>query len=297
MKSSWLWALALFPAMGHAVICQTVGEDGVVSFTNIPGGECPRGSALPEYAPSAAPPVERAEQVDTGISARQVKFPGYREIAIASPQDDGVVRNNTGSVTVQLELDPALQGDHFVTAYLDGKAVQGRYGSSQVQLTGVDPGTHKLRAKVSDAKGRTLIETSTISFTLLRAQPLQVREVAPRSDNGKYIVKGVFLGGPMAVGSTVTIQFPGSDKKYEAKVASDLSWIVEVGTEPANQERFDVKVKTPGNLEFSKTQDINPTILKPSYTPPPSADYTPSGSGISTTPGKTNPAFAPKYTP
>lgn len=291
MHRGWMLALAMFPAMGHAVICQTVGDDGVVSFTNVPGSECPRGSELPEYsAPARA--VERAQQVDTGISARQVKFPGYREIAIASPEDDGVVRNNAGSVTVQLALEPALKADHFVTAYLDGKSVQGRYGSSQVQLTGVDPGEHELRAKVSDAQGKTLIEAKTISFTLLRALPLQVRGVGPKAING------VFLGGPQATGSKVTVRFP-SGKEYTGEVDAGGGWTVEVEGEPLAESRFDVTVSS-GNLEFKRTQAINPALLQQgggTFEPSGGADFTPDGGAISTTPGTTNPAFAPKYNP
>ena len=276
------------------MICKTVGADGVVSFSDVPAADCPQGSRIPDHR-QAAPQAERAGAVDSGVSARQVKFAGYDSIEIVSPEDGGTVRSNEGRVPVVVRLEPGLQQSHFITAYLDGRVHKGRYGNGQMELADVGPGTHELRIRVSDSKGVNLIDSKAISFTLLRTLPLQVREIQPLANTGDYIVNGVFLGGPTAVGSKVSIQFPGSAEVYTAEVAADQTWSVEVGPEPATQDRFDVNVLTPGNLEFKKTQLINPTILKPSYTPQPWKGYTPDGGGISTTPGQTNPAFNPSY--
>ena len=294
MNRAVLIALLLLPGLAQAVICKTVGPDGVVSFSNVSASECPPGSRMPEYV-RPAPPAERAGAVDAGVSARQVKFAGYESIEITHPEDGATIRGNEGRVPVLVELEPGLQQSHFITAYLDGMAHKGRYGSSQVVLTGVDPGTHRLRIRVSDSKGVNLIDSREISFTLLRTQPLQVREIRPLANTGDYVVSGVFLGGPTAVGSKVTIQFPGSAEVYTAEVAADQTWSVEVGTEPATQDRFDVNVLTPGNIEFKKTQVINPTILNPSYAPQPWQGYSPGSGGISSTPGQTNPAYRPNY--
>ena len=308
MKRNILIALLLLPGLAHAVICKTVGEDGVTSFSNVPSAECPQGSRIPDYS-RPAPQAEQAGAVDTGVSARQVKFTAYQSIEIVRPEADRAVRSNEGRVPVLVELEPGLQQSHFITAYLDGKAFRGRYGSSEITLTGVDPGTHKLQARVSDSKGKMLIESEIVSFTLLRMQPIKVLQVAPNPNNdGTYIISGQFLGGPVAQpdagGAEVTIRFPDSDDEYQGKVDRNLNWEVEVGSEPAIEKRFDVAVKVL-DLEFKKTQDINPSISRPTYTPPPSGGYVPSpatdyrakGGGISTTPGRTNPAYTPKYTP
>jgi hypothetical protein len=308
MNMKLLCVILLLPGLAHAVICKTVGPDGVASFADVPAAECPQGSRIPDHS-RPAPVVEQAGSVDTGVSARQVKFAGYESIEILSPEADGAVRSNEGRVPVSVELKPVLQQSHFITAYLDGKAFSGRYGSSEITLTGVDPGTHKLQARVSDSGGKTLIESETMSFTLLRMQPIKVLQVAPNPKNdGTYIISGQFLGGPVAqpdaAGAEVTIRFPDSDDEYKGKVDKLLNWVVEVDSEPATEERFDVTVKVL-DLEFKKTQDINPSVSRPTYTPPPSSGYAPSpatdyrakGGGISTTPGRTNPAYTPKYTP
>ncbi len=168
MNRKLLFVLLLLPGLAHAVICKTVGEDGVASFTDVPAAECPQGSRIPDYS-RPAPVVEQAGSVNTGVSARQVEFAGYESIEIVSPEADGTVRSNEGKVPVVVELEPGLQQSHFITAYLDGKAYRGRYGSSQVELTGVDRGTHTLRVKVSDTQGQDL-DRITAGYVLHAAE-------------------------------------------------------------------------------------------------------------------------------
>lgn len=301
MKRTLLLGLLLLPGILYAAVCKTVGEDGVVKFQNLPGTECPAGWTLTDYGnPITSSPRVRAFQA--GVSGRQVPFAGYRSIEIVSPADGGVVRTNERRVTLSVTLEPQLQPYHFVTAYLDGRTFRGAYGSSQTALTDIDRGTHQLRVTVFDAKGQALIESKTISFTLLQALPLQVQQVAPREDTGNYVIQGQFLGGPSGVGSTVEIQFPDSGTTYTGEVRPDLVWEVDVGKEPQTEDKFDVDVTTPANLQFRKTQVISPVIKRPAYNPPPFRGYVPpAGGDYAPPPGSppppagTNPAFAPNF--
>ncbi len=79
MNTKFLFVLLLLPGLAHAVVCKTVGEDGVASFTDVPAAECPQGSRIPEYS-RPEPVVERAGSVNTGVSARQVDFAGYDQV-------------------------------------------------------------------------------------------------------------------------------------------------------------------------------------------------------------------------
>lgn len=302
MKRTFLFCLLLLPGILYAAVCKTVGDDGVMKFQTVPGTECPAGWSLTDYGkPITSDPQVRA--FEAGVSARQVPFAGYRSIEIVSPADGGVIRTNERRVTLTVTLEPQLQPYHFVTAYLDGRAIRGGYGSSQTELTDIDRGTHRLQVTVFDANGQALIQSETISFTLLQALPLQVQQVAPRKKGGAYVIQGQFLGGPSAVGSTVTIWFPDSDTTYTGEVRADLVWVVDVGQEPQTEKKFDVGVTTPANLVFKKTQVISPVITRPSYNPPPfkgyvppnGGDYVPPADGFPATPGRTNPAFAPNF--
>lgn len=297
MNRRILCLLLVLPSLSHAVVCKTVDADGVATFTNLPTAECPDGAALPDYSVPGSP-VERVRRVDSPVGTRPAdEFAGYAAMRITQPEDGGVVRNNAGQVSVEVEFDPDLLAGHFVTVYLDGKAYRGRYGSRTVDLAGVEPGEHELSAQVTDARGRTLQRSPEITFTYLRALPLQVREVTSKQ------VKGVFLGGPAAIDSPVTIRFPNSNKEYKGKIGADGTWTVDVGNELATANRFDISVRT-GATEFKRSQTLNPAIRRdgapqnaPGFGPAAPADYSSRGGAISTTPGQTNPAFAPNYTP
>jgi hypothetical protein len=224
----------------------------------------------------------------------------YRDMQFTNPTADGVVRDNAGRVRVTLALEPPLRADHFITVVIDGRNHRGAYGSTEVEVSGMDQGTHRISAAVSDSRGRTLIETATIDFTLLRStrrELLQVDGIAQRSDSGSYVVQGRLGGGPMHVGSTVVIRFPDSETEYAGKVGPDQKWSIEVGSEPAKQAEFVVSVKTPGKATFERTQRIHPGLMRPTYVAPAGDVYSPGAGGISTTPGQTNPAFAPRYSP
>ena len=212
MNRTLLFALLLLPGLAQAVICKTVGPDGVVSFTNLPGSECPQGSKVPGYEQPAAP-TERAGAVDTGVRARQVKFAGYESIGIVSPEDGGTIRNNEGRVLVLVQLEPSLQQSHFITAYLDGKAYKGRYGSSQIQLARVARGTHSLYVKVTDSKGKTLIKSESITFTLhsthvsITVNPITGDDYVNKYDPGTVPVRGMYEG---VSGAGVYLRFPAT---------------------------------------------------------------------------------------
>lgn len=220
-----LFALLLLPSLAQAVICKTIGEDGVASFTDVPASECPQGSRIPDYTRSA-PQAERASAVDTGVRARQVEFAGYESIRIVSPEDGGTVRSNDGRVPIAVGLEPGLQQSHFITAYLDGKAFRGRYGSSQITLTGVDRGTHELYVKVSDSKGKTLVKSDTISFTALRftpgitVNPISGDDTIDRFDNDYVLVRGLFRRGEI-----VRDEYGDPVKNENGEVVTD-AWIV-----------------------------------------------------------------------
>jgi hypothetical protein len=309
MNMKLLFVLLLLPGLAHAVICKTVGEDGVDSFADVPAAECPQGSRIPEYS-RPAPVVEQAGSVNTGVSARQVEFAGYESIEIVNPAADGTVRSNEGRVPVIVELEPGLQQSHFITAYLDGKAFRGRYGSSQIELTGVDRGTHKLYVKVQDSKGKTLIKSRVISFTVHQTRPeITVNPITGDDYIGINDPSSVPVRGMSDVAGPVILRFPGSGQEFGPSEVSPetqtdgnetYNWEVLVPRSVLEKEAsFEARA---GRFKTISTHSVDPKLFsgfrryEPNWTPPP-ANYTPSTGGIPTTPGQTNPGFTPKYTP
>jgi hypothetical protein len=309
MNRKLLFVLLLLPGLAHAVICKTVGPDGFASFTDVPAAECPQGSRIPEHS-RPAPVVEQAGSVDTGVSARQVDFTGYESIEIVSPEDGGAVRSNEGRVPVVVALEPGLKQSHFITAYLDGKTHKGRYGNSEVVLTGVERGTHRLYVKVSDSKGKTLIKSSVISFTVhqtrpeITVNPITGDDYISTNDPSSVPVRGMSDGdGP------VILRFPGGGQEFGPGEVSPetqtdgnetYNWEILVPRSVLEKEAsFEARA---GRFKTISTHSVDPKLFsgfrryEPNWTPPP-ADYTPPTGGIPTTQGQTNPGFTPKYTP
>jgi len=165
-----LLAVSLLPALAEAVVCKTVDADGVVSYSEVPAAECPQPVKLPDYSrytprqlPSSAPAGAPA------VGATTERFTGYDSIQIVQPEANGTVRSNEGDVAVSLSLQPALQPGHKIKLFLDGGAVQGEFDGTAIQLSGVERGTHSLRAVVSDASGKRLGDSPSVRFTLRKA--------------------------------------------------------------------------------------------------------------------------------
>lgn len=171
--------LLLAPALAAAqgtTIYKWVDDKGVVHYSSEPvkGAErlqvdtAPAGVVMPK-APAPAKPA-------AGGGA------GYTALSFASPKSGEEFRDNDGSLSVTLALDPALQSGagHAVVVSLDGKALPQRYLSPSLTLTDLDRGVHTLQASVVDADGKVLITSGTLSFTLHQSSALAPRGPGPR---------------------------------------------------------------------------------------------------------------------
>ena len=319
MNRKILFALLLLPGLAQAVICKTVGPDGVISFTNVPGSECPSGELVETYVPPA-PTAERAERLVEGAPGSQAAFAGYESIQIENPEDGATIRRNDGRVPVVVALGPALQQFDFITAYLDGKAYPGSYGSSSVELTNVDRGTHQLYVTVKDSKGKTLIQSDAISFTLqkvnqgLVVNPVTGDDYVNASDPGTVPVRGLYTGSSVngiflrfPVRQAVTAAVPvGSEQTVEYEiitadgrrelVTETFNWEIEVPREWLETEAsFEAVARTASRNEVKTTSihSVDPALWRPlpADFAATSGQTNPAYPGVSTTPGQTNPAF------
>jgi hypothetical protein len=225
----FLVTLMCHPAM--AVICKTVSEDGLVSYSDVPIDECADRVKLPEsstYAPRQLPASVLPNQ--TGV-VPGAPFTGYTTMRIEQPKNNGTVRSNEGKVSVSVALQPPLQPGHKLRLALDGVPIQPPFTTLSATLTNVQRGTHSLSADVLDANGRVKRSAGPIRFTL-RKEAITPTENTPENP----------------------------DKPYQPTPVGDAY--------------------TPGSADYVPKNQTN-------YSPPPAPSPA--------TPGKTNPAFAPKY--
>ncbi len=89
----------------------------------------------------------------------------YSTINIISPDDDATIWNNVGSLAVTVKIDPQLLAPDKIVLYLDGKEYASGT-SAGFSLTGVDRGTHNLRASIKNALGDIIISSKVVTFHL-----------------------------------------------------------------------------------------------------------------------------------
>jgi hypothetical protein len=155
-------------AQAWAVICKMVDADGVVSYSDVPAAECRTPVELPDYSRYTPRPIQQPARPagDQQEENSEPAFVSYRSIQILQPEPDGTVRSNEGKVPVSIALEPPLQEGHLVRLYVDGEAVRGRFSGVDIELSGLERGSHQLRAEVVDAAGTRQIGSASISFTL-----------------------------------------------------------------------------------------------------------------------------------
>jgi Domain of unknown function (DUF4124) len=92
----------------------------------------------------------------------------YSALTITNPIADQTIRDSEGSVSVSLNIEPALAEGHSIQLYLDGAPYQSPQTSMSFTLSNVDRGTHTLSAKVLDDSGKSLIQARDLSFHMHR---------------------------------------------------------------------------------------------------------------------------------
>lgn len=106
---------------------------------------------------------------DRSSSPGQQKQTGYKRLAITSPTNDEAVRANDGILSLTVETDPPLSGNHLLRAEVDGspagEPMPGNGNAThQLQLNGLDRGSHAITAVVVNARGE----------VIQRSKPLQI---------------------------------------------------------------------------------------------------------------------------
>jgi hypothetical protein len=92
----------------------------------------------------------------------------YKSIVISSPQNDATVRDNSGTVEVQILTEPALAKGYTVEIWLDNVSTGAPKANTSFVLTNVDRGTHTLSAKLYDPQGKPLLTSPAITFHMHR---------------------------------------------------------------------------------------------------------------------------------
>ncbi len=171
----WFLLLILTSATAFAEIYRWVDENGNTVYSDQPVDNAVQ-IDLPE--PSVYTPVIEPQEVlsdpddtieETSAENEMPPAPDY-QLQIVSPQDDEALRANDGDLTVNIQIQPALnqeRGD-MIQMRMDGRPYGEPKTGLSFNLTNVDRGTHTLSAVVMNANGEEIAQSPTIKFHLQR---------------------------------------------------------------------------------------------------------------------------------
>jgi hypothetical protein len=144
-----------------------VAPDGSVHYSDTPLTGADR-ITLPEWPQpqprrTVLPPSPRPS--DKSVFDRLDR---YNNLAIVKPEAGEDVRGNQGNVEVTVAVEPDLitAKGHKIQLLLDGQVHGGPAPSLAQSLRGVERGEHTVAAQVIDERGRVLISSRPVSFSL-----------------------------------------------------------------------------------------------------------------------------------
>lgn len=145
-----------------AEVYRSVDENGHVVFTDRPSPDAEL-IEVDELQTIKPPPVGKFKYTPPPAKPE----PEYTEVSIISPQHDAAIRDNGGNVTVKIATKPRVRANDNLVLYLDGKEIMLGKATAKA-FSGLDRGSHQLRAVVKDADGHIQLSSSSVTFYLLR---------------------------------------------------------------------------------------------------------------------------------
>ena len=150
-----------------ADVYRSVDERGNVIFsdTPVPGAERIRVEDIQTIAPGEMPKFE-----DTS-APKDVAT--YTKLAIVSPENNSAFQADDGKVTINAVVEPGLNSatGHYLVLYINGKeAASGT--NSQFMLNNMDSGVYTANIGILDQKGKQVMSSPVISFTVIRSVSL-----------------------------------------------------------------------------------------------------------------------------
>ena len=163
--------LLLAPGAVSAKIYKWVLPDGSIKYSDRPqekGAKALQLPALQTYSPSPTSSREDTSEEDSAAVADA----GYDSVEVVSPEAGAALRDNGGTINVQLAIEPSLHDGHVVEIMIDGKAI-GSGRATSASVSNLDRGTHNISAVIKDADGKIVSSASTVTFSLQRTSKLQ----------------------------------------------------------------------------------------------------------------------------
>ncbi len=150
---------------GASTLYRWVDANGVIHYSDRPEPGAARIEVPPAQTYKGTPnsPSTAASAVRTPASAAVSM--SYTSLTITTPEDGSVVWNATDGIRVSASLEPALVNGHQLWVIVDGTRQDAPISGLSMLVT-LARGAHTIAAMVSDANGRELITSASVSLTV-----------------------------------------------------------------------------------------------------------------------------------
>ena len=147
-------------------IYKSVDAEGNIVYSDTPTVGAEKITPPPISTIESGPALEPTQAAAKDENAKPPT--SYTRFSILQPANDVTIWDNQGSIPLSMELEPALDtvNGHGVWVFVDGKAVVKQSPSMVQPISGIDRGTHTVRAEIRDSTGKVLKRTITITVHL-----------------------------------------------------------------------------------------------------------------------------------
>jgi hypothetical protein len=144
-------------------------DNGVVHYSDLPQ----KGAQEIEMKLAPATKIEKSPVINIPKPLKNKTTDAiYESATLIEPLENGVVRNNTSTVTLTASLQPELQEGHSVRFFVDGGLIKSESGAMSVEAQDIALGQHTANFVVVNARGRPVISSATVHFQrLTRVNP------------------------------------------------------------------------------------------------------------------------------
>jgi|SRR5690606_9616040 len=171
MRKWWLpfLALTIAAAAGPAsavTVWRWVDQDGVVHYSDRPveGADRIELSGAQTFPGNPAATIAARPGVSTEEEAPEQDVVAYRRFEIVSPAQQETLWNIGGTLTVTVQLEPALQPGHRLDVYLDGERRNLGATSTELSVPEVHRGVHTLQGVIVDQSGSEILRSLAVTF-------------------------------------------------------------------------------------------------------------------------------------
>tara|TARA_Y100001956_G_C4121322_1_gene187573 strand:- start:1980 stop:2501 length:522 start_codon:yes stop_codon:yes gene_type:complete len=166
--------------MSPLALAQTVytwtDNNGVLHFSDTPGGKKVKAIQMPDYQQPPPPPTFETESKVENKSREDNHQPKSLPpllITITSPEHDQALRSNAGMITIQAELNRKLNIGEQLQLQMDGANYHAPTNRPLWELRNIDRGTHTFIIQAY-RDGKLIASSSPITVHLLRSSQKKV---------------------------------------------------------------------------------------------------------------------------